>query len=322
MRRPHKDHIRYRNHNRDHDVSAPTLTPFSITKTNATTITTTTYMNQYELIDSGHGRKLERFGKVTLDRPCAQAVWSPASPALWKKANASFTRKEGLKWKGRDRLPDSWIAPINGVKMKLSTTDFGHLGVFPETREMWDWIRDSLRKESKKRKEPLNFLNLFAYSGGATLAAAQGNAHCCHVDASKGMVQWARENAALNQLEDHPIRWIVDDVNKFLSREIKRGRRYDAILLDPPSFGRGKGGELYKIEHALLETLQLVKKVLSDQPAFVYLTSHTPGFTPIVLKNLVQQLLSKGNVKCGEMLLTGNPETFTVPSGTWARWTR
>ena len=277
-------------------------------------------MNEYELLDSGHGRKLERFGKIMLDRPCAQAVWSPSQPKLWKQADAFFTRKQGLEWRGRDQLPDSWIAEVNQVRMKLSTTDFGHLGIFPETRAMWDWIRSDIRQHSGQRNEPLHFLNLFAYSGGATLAAAQGGAHACHVDASKGMVQWARENAALNALEAHPIRWIVDDVNKFLGREIKRGRRYDAILLDPPSFGRGKGGELYKIEHALLETLQLVKKVLSDRPCFVYLTSHTPGFTPIVLENLLQQLLGQGQVDCGEMLLTGADEVLPVPSGTWARF--
>jgi len=277
--------------------------------------------NEYALLDSGHGRKLERFGKVTLDRPCAQAVWSPARPKIWKEADASFTRKDGLKWIGREQLPDVWHATVNGIKMKLSTTDFGHLGVFPETRDLWDWITATATTEGAKRKEPLKFLNLFAYSGGATLAAAKGGAHCCHVDASKGMVQWARENAQLNGLSDHPIRWIVDDCNKFLQREIKRGNRYDCILLDPPSFGRGKGGELYKIEQALLDTLKLVKSVLSDQPYFVYLTSHTPGFTPIVLNNLIRQLIAGGSIEHGEMLLTGEPEALPVPSGTWARWT-
>ena len=277
-------------------------------------------MNTYELIDSGNGRKLERFGSITLDRPCSQAVWSPANPTLWKQANASFTRKEGLKWNGREKLPDSWIAEINGVQMKLSTTDFGHLGVFPETRAIWDWIRNRVSAESKVRREPLRFLNLFAYSGGATMAAAQGGAECCHVDASKGMVQWARQNAEINQLKEHPIRWIVDDVNKFLTREIKRGRQYDAVLLDPPSFGRGKSGELYKIENALLQTLQLVHKVLSTSPSFVYLTSHTPGFSPIVLENLIAQMLSQGQFQCGEMLLTGDGHGFSLPSGTWARW--
>ena len=185
---------------------------------------------------------------------------------------------------------------------------------------MWDWITQTLQDASKKRGAPLNFLNLFAYSGGATLAGAKGGANCCPVDASKGMVQWARDNAKLNGLEEHPIRWIVDDVNKFLQREIRRGRRYDGVLLDPPSFGRGKGGELYKIEHAMMETLKLVKGVLSEKPCFVYLTSHTPGFTPIVLENLLRQLLTSGQIEHGEMLLTGEPEAFPVPSGTWARW--
>ena len=277
-------------------------------------------MNDYTLLDSGNGRKLERFGKVTLDRPCAQAVWAPAHPQRWQQADAYFTRKSGLEWRGRERLPDSWTARVNGIQLKLSTTDFGHLGVFPETRAMWDWITATLQAQAPQRKAPLQFLNLFAYSGGATLAAAKGGAHCCHVDASRGMVQWARENAKLNALEAHPIRWIVDDVNKFLQREIRRGRRYDGILLDPPSFGRGKGGELYKIEHAMLETLHLVKGVLSERPSFVYLTSHTPGFTPIVLENLLRQLLPSGGIEHGEMLLTGESGTYPVPSGTWARW--
>lgn len=277
-------------------------------------------MNDYALLDSGHGRKLERFGNYLLDRPCAQAVWAPAQPYLWKQANARFTRKNGLEWRGRDRLPEHWAIQVNGVTMNLSTTDFGHLGIFPETRAIWQWLRERCTAENQKRSTPIQFLNLFAYSGGATLAAAQGGAHCCHVDASKGMVQWARENATLNQLEDHPIRWIVDDVNKFLQREERRGRRYDAILLDPPSFGRGKGGELYKIEHVMLETLERVRAVLSDRPAFVYLTSHTPGFTPIVLDNLLHQLLPKRTIEHGEMLLTGEDGTCPVPSGTWARW--
>lgn len=277
-------------------------------------------MNEYFLLDSGHGRKLERFGKVTLDRPCAQAVWSPGNPRIWQGADAYFTRKNGLEWRGREQLPEAWNVTINGVKLKLSTTDFGHLGVFPETRDMWDWIRDALQRETARRREAPQFLNLFAYSGGATLAAAQGGAHCCHVDASKGMVDWARDNAALNGLAEHPIRWIVDDCNKYLQREQRRGRRYDAILLDPPSFGRGKSGELYKIEHALLETLELVKGVLSDQGCFVYLTSHTPGFTPVVLQNLLRQLLPGGRLEAGEMLLHGPEASLSVPSGAWARW--
>lgn len=275
--------------------------------------------DEYELLDSGDGRKLERYGDVVLARPCAQAVWKPKDPRLWETALASFDRVEGLNWQGRRNISGSWTVEIAGVKMKLSPTDFGHLGVFPETRALWHWIRSTL-SERRQTGRTARFLNLFAYSGGATLAAAQAGAPCCHLDASKGMVDWARENAALNQLENAPIRWIVDDVIKFLRREVKRNNRYDAILLDPPSFGRGKKGELYKIEESLMETLDLVHQVLSDDPCFVLLTSHTPGFSPIVLGNLLRQYHQGGTLESGEMLLTGKPGTMEVPNGNWARW--
>jgi len=276
--------------------------------------------NEYELLDSGGGRKLERFGPVILSRPCAQAVWEPQRPELWKKAAAEFDRREGLNWRGRQDIPSRWIVPVNDIQMKLSPTDFGHLGVFPETRALWDWITATLMAAGRTSNRKLSVLNLFAYSGGATLAAARGGAEVCHLDASKGMTEWARENAALNHLQEAPIRWIVDDVHKFLNREIKRGRKYDAVMLDPPSFGRGKQGELYKIEQDLMETLKSVKAVLADQPLFVLLTSHTPGFSPTVLMNLLIQLLVKGRTECGEMMLTGAPDVFAVPNGNWARW--
>ena len=233
-------------------------------------------MNQieaYALLDSGSGRKLEKFGTVVLDRPCAQAVWAPQHPAIWNQATARFDRQAGLQWEGRDALPAHWYVNIGGIRMKLAATDFGHVGLFPETRAMWHWIRDTLTEA--KERAPVKFLNLFAYSGGATLAAAQAGASCCHLDASKGMVDWARENARLNELQEAPIRWIVDDVIKFLRREVKRGNRYDAILLDPPSFGRGRNGELFKVEEQMLTTLELVHSVLSDQPLFIMITSHT-----------------------------------------------
>ena len=277
-------------------------------------------MDQYELLDSGNGKKLERFGDVVLDRPCAQAVWKPKNPALWKKATACFDRRNGLNWEGRGDLSEAWNVEIAGVVMKLSATDFGHLGVFPETRALWKWIRETLTDQEKRRGRPLKFLNLFAYSGGATLAAAQSGAACCHLDASKGMVEWARENARLNGLQDAKIRWIVDDVIKFLRREVRRENRYDGILLDPPSFGRGKKGELYKIEESLMETLDLVYQVLTDDPSFVLLTSHTPGFSPIVLRNLLEQYHDSGRFECGEMLLTGKADAMELPNGNWARW--
>lgn len=274
----------------------------------------------YELLDSGDGRKLERFGEVVLERPCAQAVWKPQNARLWESADARFDRNDGLNWRGRGSLSNAWHVEIAGVVMKLSATDFGHLGVFPETRELWKWIRTSLAEQGEKKKRPLSFLNLFAYSGGATLAAAQAGASCCHLDASRGMVDWARENAALNNLQDAPIRWIVDDVIKFLRREVRRDNRYDGVLLDPPSFGRGKKGELYKIEESLMETLDLVHQVLTDDPSFVLLTSHTPGFSPIVLSNLLRQYHSSGRFECGEMLLTGKPGVMALPNGNWAYW--
>jgi len=274
----------------------------------------------YELLDSGNGKKLERFGDVVLERPCAQAVWKPQNEDLWDSANACFDRNDGLNWRGRGSLSKAWTVELGGVVMKLSATDFGHLGVFPETRALWQWIRSTITEHSEKKERQLSFLNLFAYSGGATLAAAQAGAACCHLDASKGMVDWARENAALNNLQDAPIRWIVDDVIKFLRREVKRGTRYDGILLDPPSFGRGKKGELYKIEESLMETLNLVHQVLAEDPAFVLLTSHTPGFSPIVLRNLLQQYHPRGCFECGEMLLTGRSGVMELPNGNWARW--
>lgn len=275
-------------------------------------------MNGYELLDSGNGAKLERFGEVVLARPCAQAVWQPQRPARWKDADATFDREEGNRWHGRSRLPKEWAIDVDGTRFRLSGTDFGHLGIFPEQRAQWAWIRETVAAAHR----PLRVLNLFAYSGGSTLAAARDGAEVCHLDASKGMVQWARANAALNGLESHPIRWIVDDAHKFLNREVRRGRRYDGIILDPPTYGRGGNGETYKIERDLTETLRLCRALLSDAPRFLLLSAHTPGHTPVVLSNVLTQALRGlgGAVSAGEMLLTGAPDVFPLPSGAYARW--
>ena len=277
-------------------------------------------MTDYELLDSGNGLKLERFGRVILSRPAALAIWQPQKPALWKTATAEFDRKGGLVWRGREKLPESWAVNLRGIKLKLSTTDFGHLGVFPETFDIWDRIEGAINTRKKNAAAAPQFLNLFAYSGGATLMAAKAGAACCHLDASKGMVEWARENAALNGLTDAPIRWIVDDVHKFLEREVRRGRVYDAVLLDPPSFGHGARGELYKIERDLPKTLDLIKPLLSSNPLFLMLTCHTPGFSPAILANILRQFSSGARVESGEMMLTGAPDVFKLPSGTWACW--
>lgn len=278
----------------------------------------------YELLDSGSGEKLERFGPYQLRRPCAQAIWTPALPvAAWERADAAFDRSgEGQRWRGREALPESWPITVDGIKFRLSSTDFGHLGVFPEQRELWRWLNLRARRFRELRQRPAKVLNLFAYSGGSTLAAALGGAEVCHVDAAPGMVAWARENAALNGLAQHPIRWLVDDVRKFLAREQRRNSRYDGIILDPPSFGRGSKGEIYKIEEDLPETLAVCRQLLADSPDFLLLSAHTPGLTPVALGNLVRQAfgLATPGVETGEMLLAGASGVLAVPSGAWARW--
>ena len=265
--------------------------------------------DDYELIDSGGGRKFERFGRVTLVRPCSQALWRPENAAAWSRASATFDREEGNRWHGRNALPAEWTIETAGIRFKLTGTDFGHLGIFPEQRAQWNWIR--------AHSAGAQVLNLFAYSGGSTLAAAQGGAEVCHLDASKGMVQWARDNAALNGLQDRPIRWIVDDVHKFLRREFRRERRYDAVILDPPTFGRGASGETYKIERDLQETLALVKGVLSERPRFVLFSSHTPGLSCQVAENILAQAFAPARVESGEMLLEGAGRP--CPSGIYCR---
>lgn len=280
-------------------------------------------MSDYALLDSGRQRKLERFGSFTLQRPCSQAVWEPLlSDSNWEKAHAHFCRDGGNKWEGRRRLPEQWSIEVEGIRFQLSATDFGHLGIFPEQRQQWKWMRSLIQKEIKQRKKPLSVLNLFAYSGGSTLACAQAGAQLCHVDASKGMVAWARENAELNGLVKAPIRWIVDDVNKFLEREKRRQRTYDAIILDPPTFGRGAKGETFKIEEEIMSLLQSCKDLLSSSPLFFLYSCHTPGFTPIVMENQLHYTFrgKKGCVEKGEMLLEGEKDRFSIPSGAYARW--
>ena len=273
-------------------------------------------INDYDLLDSGHGRKLEQFGSIILDRPCAQAIWKPSNKKLWNNVHAKFDRIPQLKWTFFKEIPDSWVIQIEDIKIKLSITDFGHIGFFPETIFLLKWM-----SSRKNQFNSLKFLNLFAYSGSATIAAAKYGAKCCHLDASKGMVEWAKENAKINSLNDKPIRWIIDDVIKFLKREVKRNNNYDAILLDPPSFGRGAKGELYKIEDKMLQTLELVSQIVSKKPSFVVLTSHTPGFSPIVLKNLLNQFFKEGSIDSGEMLLMSSKKSnVNLPNGNWARW--
>lgn len=282
-----------------------------------------TYQNQsYALIDSGNGQKLEKFGPYTLARPCSQAVWRPQlSSDVWNKADAIFSRDNENKWTHSKNIPDIWQIKVSDIIFKISPTDFGHLGIFPEQKPIWEWITSQVKSASKTGFQP-RVLNLFAYSGGSTLAAAKGGAAVCHLDASKGMVTWARENAALNGLEQAPIRWIIEDVQKFLTREIKRGSRYDAIILDPPSFGRGAKGEVFKIEEEIIPLLNNCRSLLTEHPLFVLFSCHTPGFSPIVMHHLTSQMMEgkKGRIETGEMTLTGEASVFPLPSGTFAKW--
>ncbi len=270
----------------------------------------------YTLIDSGDQKKLEQFGDFLLVRPCAQAIWKPdLAEKSWNGADAEFTRDGGNRWRERRKLPASWQVELEGLKFKITPTDFGHLGLFPEHSLFWEWMEKLIRG----RKSTVKVLNLFAYSGGATLAAARAGANVCHLDASKGMVSWARENAALNGLDKAPIRWIVDDVLKFLTREEKRGSYYDGIIVDPPSFGRGKQGETFIIERDLHLILDKCEKLFTKDPLFWIFTTHTPGMTPLAMKQLMQGRLKGGLWESGEMILPAKGEK-TVPSGSFARW--
>lgn len=268
-------------------------------------------MTTYFLLDSGDQEKLEKFSDVTLVRPCAQAVWRPALPkSTWQKAEAHFTREPSHRWTMRKKLPPSWVVELEGIKFKVLPTDFGHIGLFPEHALLWRWMEPRIF-------EGAHILNLFAYTGGASLFLAKHGAKVCHLDASKAVVAWARENAALNGLEKAPIRWIVDDVIKFLKREQKRGVKYDGILLDPPTFGRGNQGEVFKIERDLFEILELCKTLLSSRPLFFVLSTHTPGYTPLVMQHLLSQLFLEGQVEAGELFIESK---WRLPSGSYARW--
>lgn len=279
----------------------------------------------YTLIDSGNGRKLERFGPYLIARPSAQAVWDPSrSNVEWEKADGQFTREPDNRWVKSGKVPEQWTIRVADIVFKIAPTDFGHLGLFPEQRDFWEWITSYVKEALSKEYDKVRVLNLFAYSGGSTLAAAKGGAHVCHLDASKGMVAWARENAALNALEGAPIRWIIDDVSKFLAREIRRGSRYEAIILDPPTFGRGSQGEVFKIEEDIKAILRSCRELLSEKPLFVLFSCHTPGFSPLTMDHLMKQMMNglSGEIKSGEMALRGEATVLPLPSGTYARWTR
>ena len=236
----------------------------------------------YELIDVTDGERLERWGDYTLVRPDPQVIWKGAAASkLWKNADASYKRSRsgGGAWKD-SRVPETWTIGYKNLKFLIKPMGFKHTGLFPEQATNWDWFSGLIKKANR----PIKVLNLFAYTGGATVAAAAAGASVCHVDAAKGMVQQAKENARLSSLENAPIRYIVDDCKKFVEREIRRGNKYDGIIMDPPSYGRGPTGEVWKIEDSIDEFIKLTEQLLSDEPLFFLINSYTTGLSPLSMK--------------------------------------
>ena len=277
----------------------------------------------YELLDTSAGERLERWGEVILIRPDPQIIWNtPKQLALWKQAHARYRRSStgGGAWQILKKVPPVWKISYGDLRFQLKTMGFKHTGVFPEQAVNWDFTGNLIRNASK----PLKVLNLFAYTGGATLACAQAGASVCHVDASKGMVAWARENAAVSGLSDRPIRWLVDDCIKFVQREQRRGNRYDGIIMDPPSYGRGPGGEVWKLEEQLFSLVELCRSILSPDAKFFLLNSYTTGLSPSVMEYLLGVLLQKpmgGRVASDEIGLPVTSTGQVLPCGSTAIWT-
>lgn len=277
----------------------------------------------YEVLDCSGGEKLERWGKYTLVRPDPQVIWNtPKKHVGWKGYDAKYARSStgGGAWNTK-MLPEKWNIQYKELTFQVKPMNFKHTGIFPEQAVNWDWAMDLIRAENR----PINVLNLFAYTGGATLACAAAGASVCHVDAARGMVAWARENAAVSGLADRPIRWIVDDCAKFVEREIKRGRRYDAIIMDPPSYGRGPSGEVWKLEKNLYDFVKLCAGVLTDDPLFVIINSYTTGLAPSVVGYLSDSIFTRrfgGGTECGELGLPVTDSGLLLPCGATGRWSR
>jgi 23S rRNA (cytosine1962-C5)-methyltransferase len=282
----------------------------------------------YRLIDCGDGLKQERWGEYTLVRPDPQIIWprhQVKSGAPWTDWDAYYHRSEsgGGRWEMRRKLPDSWqIAyPPLGLTFKIHPTSFKHTGLFPEQAVNWDWFSAKIKNARAAGRE-VSVLNLFGYTGAATVAAAKAGASVCHVDAAEGMVKWCRENAALSGLAEAPIRYIADDCLKFARREIKRGRRYDAIIMDPPTYGRGTTGEMWRLEDHLWDLLLECRALLSDHPLFFLINAYTARLSPTVVANLLAELLHDrgGTITAGEVGLPIQRDGKTLPCGIYGRW--
>lgn len=275
----------------------------------------------YELLDCGKGEKLERWGSYTLVRPDPQAIWNtPRRHPGWKRYDARYARSHtgGGQWVKKD-LPQRWQVRYGALTFNIKPMNFKHTGLFPEQAANWDFAMEQIQRAGR----PVSVLNLFAYTGAATLACAAAGASVCHVDAARGMVSWARENAKSSGLEDAPIRWIVDDCAKFVAREARRGSRYDALIMDPPSYGRGPGGEVWKLEDSIYDLIRLCAGVLSERPLFVAVNSYTTGLSPAVMEYMLRDTLCEehgGTTGCDEIGLPVTSTGGVVPCGATALW--
>lgn len=274
----------------------------------------------YEILDMANGEKLERWGNIILIRPDPQIIWSnKLKPELWKKANAHYHRSKtgGGEWEYIKNVPESWQIRYKDLTFNLKPMGFKHTGLFPEQAVNWDFMINKIRNAGREIK----VLNLFAYTGGATVACSYAGASVCHVDSSKGMTLWAKENVASSGLSERPIRFIIDDVIKFVQREIRRGNKYDAIVMDPPSYGRGANGEVWNIEESLYTLVELCTKVLSDKPLFFIINSYTTGLAPTILANILSLTIKKdGKISCGEIGLPMKDSKLILPCGIYGRW--
>lgn len=291
--------------------------------------------SDYELIDSGDGEKLERFGQYVLRRPDPQALWPKSlTEKDWKGANAFFERQptfaeasagKGGKWKKKEGMPSEWVISLAGLKFLIKPTAFKHTGLFPEQESNWAWIKERISKKLQANKlQAIKVLNLFGYTGGATLAAAQAGAEVTHIDSSKSAITWARQNAEASGLTGKPIRWIEEDARKFVQREIKRGNKYDAIIMDPPAFGHGANNELWKIEEDFLKLLAMCEQILSDQPLFFLVNGYSAGYSAVAYKNSLLFLIKKydGQIECGELAIEEAKSARLLPAGIFARWSK
>ena len=277
---------------------------------------------EYKILDMANGQKLEKWGNVILSRPDPQIVWKEKTfPEKWKDANAIYIRSKtgGGEWQYKKKVPNQWQIHYNDLTFNIKPMGFKHTGLFPEQAVNWDWMTDKI----KNSKREIKVLNLFAYTGGATVACLAAGASCCHVDSSKGMVSWAKENVISSGLEKKSVRYIIDDVIKFVNREIRRNNKYDAIIMDPPSYGRGANGEVWQFEENIYDLVKLCTNVLSDNPLFFLINSYTTGISSTVLSDILKLTVNnkyKGKVTSGEIGLPMEKSELILPCGIYGRW--